>query len=239
MFCKNCGNNILDGKKFCPKCGKEVSARAGGSEIGAPFGTMAYQPVSMQSQKKGTDRKRLFIVLCTVVFSAVVVVGSVLAIRHFPSKSTPDILPETVVEDTEEEQQGIVGEWESEEMVSMQELVDALCESVSIPAWASETISESVSYLDPYMTQKIGLVFYESGKLQMSGEGIQTEVLFNYGYELMPNQKIHYDIELMGKLAELVPVSLSYNGTCRIDGDQMELDFFGLRLNMIRQGADM
>lgn len=42
MFCKNCGNQIKDGVRFCPKCGKEIGISMHQEEIKEPKETAGF-----------------------------------------------------------------------------------------------------------------------------------------------------------------------------------------------------
>ncbi|MDO4539059.1 MAG: zinc ribbon domain-containing protein, partial [Coriobacteriales bacterium] len=42
MFCSNCGTQVNDDARFCPKCGRDLGA----GEVATPTPTPAYDPVS-------------------------------------------------------------------------------------------------------------------------------------------------------------------------------------------------
>lgn len=81
MICKNCGSEIRDGLKFCPKCGTQITEPA--AEQPAQTDTPVQQsPVYSQPPKKNNNK--LIIIIAAIVLSVLIAAGAALAIIFDP-----------------------------------------------------------------------------------------------------------------------------------------------------------
>ena len=80
MFCKNCGTEIKEGVKFCPRCGKAVDAAGApeaGQEAGGSVQSRWQQTVPEQKPHKSRSKLRIIIPVTAVVVVAALVAGGV------------------------------------------------------------------------------------------------------------------------------------------------------------------
>lgn len=57
MFCFNCGEKVMDGAKFCPNCGTNLMAEAGGGQtVSAPL-PVSREPETIQEEDEEYTRE--------------------------------------------------------------------------------------------------------------------------------------------------------------------------------------
>ena len=78
MFCKNCGAEIEDGKKFCPKCGQDLSKKV--EDTTQAQETMQYTQSSNNS--KFTSILKIIYRLCILVFGVIFMSQSLVSCGH-------------------------------------------------------------------------------------------------------------------------------------------------------------
>ena len=88
MFCKYCGENNVDGAKFCKNCGKPLmtTSSADGTAAGYnPEMTPGYTPTSQQNHKKTG-----IIAIVAIVAAVLIAVAVIFSIFHAVKGRSPD-----------------------------------------------------------------------------------------------------------------------------------------------------
>lgn len=239
MFCKNCGSSIKDGTKFCPKCGKPAAGAGvqsgtdsgiggvfgftkAGNGTGAGGGNFSFANAGNSGgmsgisaiRKEAGSRKNLWIILAAV---AVVAIVAVLAVwRHNSTR-----------------QYSIVGEWESVDLVDMEELIDAAIEAENLSGWQANLVR---SAFDAWYVaaDNLTFVFYERGDFSITLGGVGISLL-DTTYEQMPNGKLNLNFGLNGILKQLPVNEISYDAKCSVGKNKMTIELFGIELKFRRK----
>lgn len=88
MFCKYCGENNVDGAKFCKNCGKPLmtTSSADGTAAGYnPGMTPGYTPTSQQNHKKTG-----IIAIVAIVAAVLIAVAVIFSIFHAVKGRSPE-----------------------------------------------------------------------------------------------------------------------------------------------------
>ena len=88
MFCKYCGENNVDGAKFCKNCGKPLmtTSSADGTAAGYnPEMTPGYTPTSQQNHKKSG-----IIAIVAIVAAVLIAVAVIFSIFHAVKGRSPE-----------------------------------------------------------------------------------------------------------------------------------------------------
>jgi hypothetical protein len=82
--CENCGGEIVEGRDFCPHCGKPVAGAAGAQAAAAPEPARAVPMSSFGQRKEEADKSRL-VIYAAVAVVALLLVGGLAYLASRPS----------------------------------------------------------------------------------------------------------------------------------------------------------
>jgi len=82
--CENCGGEIVEGRDFCPHCGKPAAGAAGAQTAAAPEPARAVPMSSFGQRKEEADKSRL-VIYAAVAVVALLLVGGLAYLASRPS----------------------------------------------------------------------------------------------------------------------------------------------------------
>lgn len=209
MFCKNCGEQIIEGAKFCRKCGTSIN-----QDI---IGKALVEKNSKNNRQSKSFEKNMLISIGTKVAVGVSVVAVVIGGLDIISKVTGDTdsqVEEVLDENTEEE---------NNETERSPEVIEEGQEESSID---TTLLENGWYYVDMYSLGNGRTIIEEGVLIVEAGEWIgPSEDLFDYDN----NKKID--------VGDSVRIAISDN--CYIHSQQGEPDFPGSYIDMSIEDYNM
>ncbi|MBE6719570.1 MAG: zinc ribbon domain-containing protein [Ruminococcaceae bacterium] len=212
MFCANCGKQIPDGAKFCPKCGMNISDVVNNAFLGNIEGHTKTTDSKIQKKKK-LNKKKILIIIVVLFFIAILTTGGIITYNYTVGRkgiertindyyqSLNDNEVETFKYSTTEESWdslGMLNENKEYEHLNVNDYVKKIYKTIHKAHGKNVKITISVDYLEIYSPNDVNNYdideedFDTSSLMPDRGKDKVIPYIYNCGRDFNGYNKIAY-----------------------------------------------